>query len=781
MIGCNARNTVVIGAVDSDGCDQSVTGQNVYGCAVINHGDVVARNSNGVDVGNVFAVHVGLNVDAEGSLVEHSNVDTGAAVAVNIRVVAVCTVELPLNGSLTQSADKDTGEAGIFGVQVLDSECVLTVGLGGQSIEVTNVVQQSAVLIDDRVTSTCAVVSSKVATQVGGLQVGTGGIGVDVGSKDVGCVALNELTLERNTNDHRSGVTAILQRTVNIRLDTCVKVAGSPAGEALGTFYVLDLVEDVAGHVSGSGNGHGEGLAICVVLTGSSKQRSTGNSVGVVALPLPYLERPFVDVTVIVGSHGVDRDTDHKAFGDLESLTELLLGTGEGSIAVADTQGHSLFSVSGNDNDLDLLVEQNDGTVLQLHNKANCVNTGLEVSHGNGDLVTGSMLAAISGVLNRAFGLNGELTVYHRVVVNEIAVAGDGLIEAGPTAEHYGLASSACIKGNGVVGFIQLKVYLTGGSGVVVILTVDPEGVVGNADLTGSIGSNVRRILSEIVCSGILSGIEECDILNIDVAVLGESISCPGLGSFNIVLLAVLVQLVAGLESIETEVGNGRTVVKTLIDDLLGIKDSQMPLAVGNNGLTQHRVIVGGTCAGGADIHLDISAGGIGAVTDGNKASALYVGKGIPVGISTDRDNVQIAILERNAVLSDVAGIAADNGRDLVSLVHANGIRGVSSRDFLGSHFLGRLFGSCGGLGRGSRSGLGSRSHGSFGSGLCGGVCIGLCGGLAGSGSSGGLAAGGISGLVVRTSNGSHNQCEHEKCDEKQFLHGGASFLIFLR
>ena len=183
----------------------------------------------------------------------------------------------------------------------------------------------------------------------------------------------------------------------------------------------------------------------------------------------------------------------------------------------------------------------------------------------------------------------------------------------------------------------------------------------------------------KIICLCIFSSIEECDICYIDGAALRQRITGIIL-TVGLVGLTVFIQHVSCFQCVKAEVRDLRAVIQTLFNDFLRIKNRQMPLTVGNDGLTQHSVIVRGACTAGADIHLNIRAGSIGTVADRNKASTCYVGEGIPVGIGTDRNDVQIAVYQGYAILLDVAGITARDGGDLLCRVNADRI----SRIYLG-------------------------------------------------------------------------------------------------
>ena len=251
------------------------------------------------------------------------------------------------------------------------------------------------------------------------------------------------------------------------------------------------------------------------------------------------------------------------------------------------------------------------------------------------------------------------------------------------------------------------------------------------------------RILLEVVLGNCLLGMEEANVSDVDHAALGKIVTSIGLGALKIVGLAVLVQHVTCLKRIEAEVGNVATVVNAGINERLSIEDGNMPLAVGDNGLTKHGAVVGGAAAGGSDVHLDIGTGSVGTVADRNVAGTVYACEGIPVRIGTDRDDMNVAVLKGQAILGHVAGIAAGNGLDVFGIKHVHGLHGIGG---LGLGSLGSLSVRSGGiglLGFGSGSGrlvgLVSVGRGSLGigvGGLCGVLftCCGLFGGLVGHG-----------------------------------------------
>ena len=263
----------------------------------------------------------------------------------------------------------------------------------------------------------------------------------------------------------------------------------------------------------------------------------------------------------------------------------------------------------------------------------------------------------------------------------------------------------------------------------------------------------------EVVCSSILSGVEEADVLHVEVVTLGR-VAC---------------------EEVHTEVG-----VLVVGDGghagLGQIDDHEAPVALGP-GDREGVAVTGPACAGA---HEELTLNGrVGAVGDGHVVGQNVAGAqrndghvGIAAcGGPADEGVVALGDDLGGAELVHVGGGGTGQGVQRVGIQHEHGIGGISG---LG---LGL------GLGLGFSLGLGLGI--SLGSGLCGGLLrllggllglcggfVGLCGGSLGGGlDSGVFSNGGIGGLFATgTSHSGEHQGEHESCDQKKLLHGGVSF-----
>ena len=540
---------------------------------------------------------------------------------------------------------------------------------------------------------------------------------------------------------------------------TCIDTCTAHSVCAVGLVVVVDLVEAACG-IEGLNNSIGVHDLVAA-------DEHPACAVGVEDVSLEEVTAVDVGVHIVDGGQvvelalavGLNAGTGQRQLSD-EEVTQIGGIHGGADLVGVHVSGEAVGDVLGQlgQIDHDLLAELNNGTVSQLGNEADEVIVALQVLQRNLDLEAGCELAACAQ--NVVLGGSLELAVDELVVVHVVAEGINSLIEADPAAEGDVLQLSSGSEGQGVVDLVQLCISTAVRE---IHLAVDVEGVKGVTLHTGIGDLGEGRILLEVVLGNCLLAMEEADVSDVDGATLGESVASV-VDTVGLVGLTVLVENVAGLQSIEAEVRNVLTVVLACFNERLSVEDGYVPLAVGDNGLTEHSAVIGGAVAGGSDVHLYIGTGSIGAVTDRNVAGTVYACEGIPVRIGTERNDVNVAVLKGQAILSHVAGIAAGDGLNVFSTKHVHGLHGISGLGLLSCRRLGGILRLGGG---GSLGGIIRLSGRSFGRLLGGFLRIGrLRGGILNvlSGLFGRLV--GYSGVIrllgILASHKNHSQCQQK-------------------